>query len=306
MKRKSLVLFIMVVLFTVFNVFTGCSNKSKAENETAKKQYRFKIYGETDSSLVNLNNVEIYKKDDKTFKDTDLLGTEKTIEWLGNVYTGKYYNTRDSEFSTNPMVEYLSETLPDGRNVLFILDSKTNNILSFFTVIKQYNGLFDGMPVKSEDECKLIADEYLKKIAIDDYDQYSLNNVEKFSLGDYDDYYYDYCRMVGGIKSVEKIIVVINNFGIYEGHNTFYSGQLKNTEAPSWYNEAETDKAVEAKINELSNDDKISYEIKDKQLIKTEDDKIGVLYTTEISKELIIDNKDRSITEQIRFLVTLE
>ena len=173
---------------------------------------------DSDSSLNATHKIEIeIDKSSKFFKDNKKINTEKSIEFAGKIWTGKYQNSVQSPYYSDDHDSYFGEK--DGEEFLFTVYAN-GEIRSFSSseMKKENTG-----KILTHDECYVIAAELLKEYNMENY-TLKYSRYMDWRNG----YYFEFRRTLDGIMTSEYVSVGIRDNGEVFSYTYHSKGAMDN------------------------------------------------------------------------------
>ncbi len=324
MKKIIAILFVLIM---VLGCLTSCAGKNEkvteeasserqiqetsheVQNEEAEKQLViYEINTVSDGGPYECNHVNVLEK----WNDEDALDArsedapkEKTIEFNGKTYTGKYEESRYYEFNTYRTDLYECETHDYGDVIWFEIDSSTG--LCTDIVFNWPSETISDTNTTAEDykdKAIKLASEYI------DVDDYKLT-----SETDEDGYTYYFNRYIGEYRTCESLVVRLTKNGEFDLFLNRMTDQFDKIFSEK--STAELEKSVERFASDEAKkavDERIwtmypkmdSYITTDQQLILLDDGTIGMAYTIETTTSTPGENGLTYISSTLETLIVTE
>ena len=298
MKKKIItVCILLLVLSLAFILFLCFKNTKYKVLEIGGYEYN--------SSSNHRTEVEY---DIGSYENKKLLGTQKTIEYNGKMYTGEYSKTIKTGAYNGEYDQYFLK--PDNGVVIqFGINCKTGMLVRYGISDKNYS-LKNNAKELNRDECLVIAQDYLLKY-IDDASEY------KFSEETYRDhsvykgtYEFTFNRYIGNIKTDDRATVCVTVYGTVFTHTFYNIGQMNDAVVPTEKDMSIIEKNIDEKMNKIyykSGDAyNFSYKTTDRVLRRMQDGKYALEYTIDVDITPTDSSSHPKCTELVSLIVYLE
>ena len=251
---------------------------------------------DSDNKLNANHNIEFQiNKSYDFFEDSKKTNTEKTIEFGGKTWTGKYQNSIRSPYYSDDHDSYFGEI--NGEQFVFTIHSKTGEIRSFTSSeMKKEN---TGISL-THDECYKIAAEFLKTyVDINNYELKSSRYME-WRKG----YYFQFHRTLNGIMTSEYISIGVRDNGEIFMYTLHSKGAMDNVDASAISMEV-INKVIDAKVQSIY---KNNYSITcgEKSIIITKTRNGDYILDCEVAVEGKITEKSEIVKDICYLAVTID
>ena len=253
MNRIYIIITIAICAMAVF----GCGKKETSSNLIEGKGEYEAEYFERDISGEN-----------------DSVTKTISIDFMGKNYQMEYYKTRESY-----IVPYVVNEYREGNNSIKVVED-TQSISSFRSEL--YYGNEEGrnfsLPLLTEDELRIIADNYAKDVVnIEEY-QVDVEFREKYRA-----YQYSYTRYIDGYETSDYFIVTLSNRGELLEYRDSLMRDMEYVSLEGFDKEKAYDAVKEVVKEYLPNAHMDTFGLQEEVLTLTEDNEIAFYYLATVT-----------------------
>lgn len=269
-------------IFLLLGSAFGCA-KPAAPDSVEYNVYEIGSFESADGGQ-HTSEYPLWDPDMLNYHQAATVAKEASVTFNGQTYTGQY-DLSSVQIPNTYVSHRYTVQYDDGKVIWFSINSATGELASIWFISKDL-----VIESATEAECRKIADE-LAKVYIP-LSEYCVKTDEQEQS-----YIYTYYREVNGYPTSDQVHIAVKKNGTIASFGTFMLGAFEGVKSIS-IDENKASEAVEKKMDTIyaSTVGDKSFEIKDKQLVKLENEKIAVLYTVDV--EIVRDDIDQDGTKR--------
>lgn len=290
-------LFVFGIIAAVFGLLSGCATLTDS-NDILYNVYEIGSFEPGDGG-EHISEVSFWGAEKISYHNDADAPKEASVAFDGKTYTGQY--SRSSVIIPNTYVSHRYKGEHDGQIVYFETHAETGAITSILLVSKTLE-----QSVADQAACRQVADKIAKEyIPVEEYAvSVTASTKDENSVA----YTYAYYREVNGYRTSDGLQITVDGNGNITSFGVGMLGAFADG-GSIVIDEERARSAISQKLDaiyERFESGTKSFEIRDKQLVKTDTGKEAVLYTIDVSLT-IPDEADTYLTTRnlVQLLLTV-